>query len=246
MAETRRMTTAPKRAMVLAAGLGTRMRPFNGQLPKPLVRVGGKSLIDYVLDRLAAQGVERAVVNVHHLADQIERHLAQRRQPKIVISDERSELLGTGGGVVKALPQLGDAPFFHVNSDTIWIDGVKPNLARLAEAFDGARMDALLLLAPAASSTGYSGRGDFSMAADGGLMRPGEREVVPFVYAGAAILTPAFFAGAPPGVFSMSPLFDRAADAGRLCGLRLEGVWMHVGTPEAIQAAEKTLLTAAV
>ena len=246
MAETRRMTTAPKRAMVLAAGLGTRMRPFNGQLPKPLVRVGGKALIDYVLDRLAAQGVERAVVNVHHLADQIERHLAQRRQPKIVISDERGELLGTGGGVVKALPQLGDTPFFHVNSDTIWIDGVKPNLARLAEAFDSARMDALLLLAPAASSTGYGGRGDFSMAADGGLMRRGEREVVPFVYAGAAILTPSFFAGAPPGAFSMSPLFDRAADAGRLCGLRLEGVWMHVGTPEAIQAAEKALLTAAV
>jgi len=240
------MTTAPKRAMVLAAGLGTRMRPFNGQLPKPLVRVGGKALIDYVLDRLAAQGVERAVVNVHHLADQIERHLAQRRQPKIVISDERGELLGTGGGVVKALPQLGDTPFFHVNSDTIWIDGVKPNLARLAEAFDSARMDALLLLAPAASSTGYGGRGDFSMAADGGLMRRGEREVVPFVYAGAAILTPAFFAGAPPGAFSMSPLFDRAADTGRLCGLRLEGVWMHVGTPEAIQAAEKALLTAAV
>jgi N-acetyl-alpha-D-muramate 1-phosphate uridylyltransferase len=246
MAETRRMTTAPKRAMVLAAGLGTRMRPFNGQLPKPLVRVGGKALIDYVLDRLAAQGVERAVVNVHHLADQIERHLAQRRQPKIVISDERGELLGTGGGVVKALPQLGDTPFFHVNSDTIWIDGVKPNLARLAEAFDSARMDALLLLAPAASSTGYGGRGDFSMAADGGLMRRGEREVVPFVYAGAAILTPSFFAGAPPGAFSMSPLFDRAADTGRLCGLRLEGVWMHVGTPEAIQAAEKALLTAAV
>jgi N-acetyl-alpha-D-muramate 1-phosphate uridylyltransferase len=199
-----------------------------------------------VLDRLAAQGVERAVVNVHHLADQIERHLAQRRQPKIVISDERGELLGTGGGVVKALPQLGDTPFFHVNSDTIWIDGVKPNLARLAEAFDSARMDALLLLAPAASSTGYGGRGDFSMAADGGLMRRGEREVVPFVYAGAAILTPAFFAGAPPGAFSMSPLFDRAADTGRLCGLRLEGVWMHVGTPAAIQAAEKALLTAAV
>jgi len=240
------MRTAPKRAMVLAAGLGRRMRPLNGQLPKPLVRVGGKALIDYVLDRLAAQGVERAVVNVHHLADQIERHLAQRRQPKIVISDERSELLGTGGGVVKALPELGDAPFFHVNSDTIWIDGVKPNLVRLAEAFDSARMDALLLLAPAASSIGYSGRGDFSMAANGGLMRRDEREVAPFVYAGAAILTPAFFAGAPRGAFSMSPLFDRSADAGRLCGLRLEGVWMHVGTPEAIQAAEKALLAAAV
>ena len=240
------MMTAPKRAMVLAAGLGTRMRPFNGQVPKPLVKVGGKALIDYVLDRLAAQKVERAVVNVHHLADQIERHLAQRRQPKIVISDERSELLGTGGGVRKALPELGDDPFFHVNSDTMWIDGVQSNLARLAEAFDPVRMDILLLMAPTASSIGYSGRGDYAMLADGALRKRREHQVVPFVYAGAAILTPAFFAGAPHGAFSMSPLFERAAEAGRLCGLRLEGVWMHVGTPEAVQAAEKALLTAAV
>src|ERR1700757_691581 len=245
MAETRRMTTAPKRAMGLAGGLGTRMRPFNGQLPKPLVKVGGKALIDYVLDRLAAQGIERAVVNVHHLADQLERHLAGRKRPKIVISDERRELLGTGGGVVKALPQLGDGPFFHVNSDTIWIDGVKPNLARLADAFDPERMDALLLLATTASSIGYSGHGDFSMAADGRLTRRGGREVLPLVFAGAPILTPAFFTGAPAGAFSMSPLFVRAAEAGRLCGLRLEGVWMHVGTPEAIMAAEKALLAGA-
>src|SRR6185295_3254969 len=150
MAETRRMTTAPKRAMVLAAGLGTRMRPFNGQLPKPLVRVGGKALIDHVLDRLAASGIERAVVNVHHLADQIERHLAGRIAPRIAISDERQALLDTGGGVVKALPALGHEPFFHVNSNTIWIDGVTPNLSRLAEAFDPAHMDAMLLLAPVA------------------------------------------------------------------------------------------------
>jgi MurNAc alpha-1-phosphate uridylyltransferase len=227
--------------MVLAAGLGTRMRAFNGRIPKPLVAVGGKALIDYVLDRLAAQGVERVVVNVHHLAEQIERHLAGRQSPKIVISDERAELLGTGGGVVKALPQLGDGPFFHVNSDTIWIDGVKPNLARLAEAFEPARMDALLLLAPTASSIGYSGRGDFNMAADGRLARRGECEVAPFVYAGAAILTPAFFAGVAPGPSSMSPLFDRAAATGRLAGLRLEGVWMHVGTPEAVAAAEAAI-----
>ena len=245
MAKTLRSPTAPTRAMVLAAGLGTRMRPLNGRLPKPLVAVGGKALIDYALDRLAEQGVECAVVNVHYLADQIERHLAQRRRPKIIISDERGELLGTGGGVVKALPQLGGGPFFHVNSDTIWIDGVKPNLGRLAAAFDPARMDALLLVAPTASSIGYTGRGDFSMAPDGRLMRRGEREVVPFVYAGAAILVPAFFAGAPAGPFSMSPLFDRAADAGRLCGLRLEGVWMHVGTPEAIQAAEAAIRASA-
>src|SRR5262249_44007483 len=149
MAETRRITTAPRRAMVLAAGLGTRMRAFNGHLPKPLVRVGGKALIDYALDRLAAQGIERAVVNVHHLADQIERHLAGRQRPRIVISDERSELLGTGGGVAKALPKLGDGPLFHVNSHTLWIDGVKPNLAPLAQAFDAAPMGALPFLAPA-------------------------------------------------------------------------------------------------
>ena len=245
MAETAPVLTAPKRAMVLAAGLGTRMRAFNGRIPKPLVKVGGKALIDYVLDRLAEQGVECAVVNVHHLADQIERHLAQRQHPQIVISDERNELLGTGGGVVKALPKLGAEPFFHVNSDTIWIDGVKPNLGRLAAAFNPARMDALLLLAPAASSIGYSGRGDFLMASDGRLARRGEREVVPFVCAGAAILTPSFFAGAPAGAFSMSPLFDRAAEAERLCGLRLDGVWMHVGTPDAVKAAEEAILASA-
>jgi len=245
MAETPPVLTAPKRAMVLAAGLGTRMRAFNGRIPKPLVKVGGKALIDYVLDRLAEQGVECAVVNVHHLADQIEHHLAQRQHPQIVISDERNELLGTGGGVVKALPKLGAEPFCHVNSVTIWIDGVKPNLGRLAAAFNPARMDALLLLAPAASSIGYSGRGDFLMASDGRLARRGEREVVPFVYAGAAILTPSFFAGAPAGAFSMSPLFDRAAEAERLCGLRLDGVWMHVGTPDAVKAAEEAILASA-
>ena len=245
MAETAPVLTAPKRAMVLAAGLGTRMRAFNGRIPKPLVKVGGKALIDYVLDRLAEQGVECAVVNVHHLADQIERHLAQRQHPQIVISDERNELLGTGGGVVKALPKLGAEPFFHVNSDTIWIDGVKPNLGRLAAAFNPARMDALLLLAPAASSIGYSGRGDFSMASDGRLVRRGEREVVPFVYAGAAILTPSLFAGAPAGALSMSPLFARAAEAERLCGLRLDGVWMHVGIPDAVKAAEEAIFASA-
>ena len=174
--------------MVLAAGLGTRMRPFNGSIPKPLVKVGNKSLIDYVLDRLAAAGVEQAVVNIHHMADQIERHLAGRQRPHIVFSDERAELLGTAGGIVKALPLLGDEPFFLVNSDTIWIDGVNSNLARLAAAFDPERMDGLLLLAPTTSSIGYTGRGDFKMAPDGKLTRRGEREVVPFVYAGAAIL----------------------------------------------------------
>jgi MurNAc alpha-1-phosphate uridylyltransferase len=194
--------------MVLAAGLGTRMRPFNGSVPKPLVKVGNKSLIDYVLDRLAAVGVERAVVNVHYLADQIERHLQGRQRPQIVFSDERSELLGTAGGIVNALPLLGDEPFYLVNSDTIWIDGVNSNLVRLAAAFDPGRMDGLLLLAPTTSSIGYTGRGDFKMAPDGKLTRRGEREVVPFVYAGAAILAPAFVADVPAGPSSMSPLFD--------------------------------------
>jgi N-acetyl-alpha-D-muramate 1-phosphate uridylyltransferase len=231
----------PKRAIVLAAGLGTRMRPYNGHIPKPLVEVGGKSLIDYVLDRLADTGVERAVVNVHHLADAVERHLAARRQPQIVISDERGLLLGTGGGIAKALPQLGGNPFFLVNSDTIWLDGVKPNLARLADAFDAQTTDALLLLAPTTASIGYSGRGDFAMLPDGRLRRRREGEVVPFVYAGAAILAPALFADVPAGAFPLTALFDRADAAGRLFGLRLEGVWMHVGTPEAVAAAEAAL-----
>jgi MurNAc alpha-1-phosphate uridylyltransferase len=247
MSETLRPgNTTPKSAMVLAAGLGTRMRPHNGQIPKPLVGVGGKALIDHVLDRLAGMGVERAVINVHHLADQIERHLQGRQRPRIIISDERGELLGTGGGIVRALPQLGDAPFFHVNSDTIWIDGVKPNLARLAGAFAPASMDALLLLAPTATSIGYTGRGDFAMAPDGRLTRRPERDVVPFVYAGAAILAPSLFRDAPAGAFGLTTLFDRATEAERLFGLRLEGVWMHVGTPEAVAAAEAAILESAI
>jgi MurNAc alpha-1-phosphate uridylyltransferase len=231
--------------MVLAAGLGKRMRPLTDHKPKPLVAVGGKALIDHVLDRLAAAGVATAVVNVHHFADQIERHLAGWRAPKIVISDERGTLLDTGGGVVKALPLLGAAPFFHINSDTVWIDGVKPNLTRLGEVFDAGRMDALLMLAATSQSVGYAGRGDFAMAPDGRLRRRLEREVAPFVYAGVAILNPALFADAPPGAFSLNLLFDRAIETGRLYGLRLEGVWMHVGTPEAIAAAEAAILASA-
>jgi MurNAc alpha-1-phosphate uridylyltransferase len=238
-------TTMPRSAMVLAAGLGERMRPLTNAVPKPLVKVRGKPLIDYALDKLAGAGVELAVVNVHYLADAIERHLAGRSRPKIVISDERNELLGTGGGVVNCLAKLGNAPFFHVNSDSLWLDGVDPNLARLAARFDPQRMDALLLLAPAAGSIGYAGRGDFSMRPDGRLRARGEREVAPFVYAGAAILAPALFAGAPAGAFALTRLFRRAEDAGRLFGLRLDGLWMHVGTPEAIVAAEAAIAASA-
>ena len=238
-------TGGPRRAMVLAAGLGTRMHPLTERIPKPLVPVGGKPLLDHVLDRLAETGVELAVVNIHHFGEQIEMHLRPRRRPKIVISDERQELLGTGGGVVRALPHLGTRPFFHLNSDTIWLEGPQPNLQRLAGAFDRAQMDALLLLAPTATSIGYEGRGDFAMRPDGRLQKRGERDVVPFVYAGAAVLSPEMFAEAPPGPFGLTQLFDRAERAGRLHGLRLEGQWMHVGTPEAIGKAESAILASA-
>jgi MurNAc alpha-1-phosphate uridylyltransferase len=218
------------------------MRPLTDTLPKPLVAVAGKALIDHVLDRLASAGVNHAVVNVHHMADAIERHLKGRTRPKILISDERGELLDTGGGVVRALKLLGDRPFFHINSDTIWIEGVTPNLGRLAAMFDPAEMDAVVLLAATATSIGYDGRGDFAMGPDGRLKRRGEREVVPFVYAGAAILSPTMFADTPKGPFSLNRIFDRAIEAGRLFGLRLEGTWMHVGTPAAIKAAEAAIM----
>lgn len=239
------MPVRPTRAMVLAAGFGTRMRPLTDRMPKPLVPVAGRALLDHVLDKLAEAGVTDAVVNVHYLPDQIIDHTATRTKPRVTISDERDAVLGTGGGVVKALPLLGDAPFYHLNADTLWIDGAQPNLARLAEAFDPARMDVLLLMAPTADSIGYSGSGDYAMLPDGTLRRRKEREVVPFVYAGVAILSPAIFAGSPTGEFALTKLFDRASEQGRLFGLRLDGLWMHVGTPDAVQAAEQAFLASA-
>jgi N-acetyl-alpha-D-muramate 1-phosphate uridylyltransferase len=240
-----RLLQVPNSAIVLAAGLGTRMRPYNGAIPKPLVAVGGKALIDYALDRLAECGVARAVVNVHHLADALERHLAARQKPVVVISDERGALLGTGGGIANALPKLGSGPFFLVNSDTLWLDGKKPNFARLADTFDAGAMDALLLLAPTVGSIGYAGKGDFALLPDGRLhRRTGTDEAVPFVYAGAAILAPALFAAAPAGAFALTHSFDEAARNGRLFGLPLDGLWMHVGTPEAVAAADAALARA--
>jgi N-acetyl-alpha-D-muramate 1-phosphate uridylyltransferase len=236
------MPVAPHKAMVLAAGLGLRMRPLTDHMPKPLVSVAGQPLLDHVLDKLAAAGVSDAVVNVHYLPDQITEHVKTRKQPRVIISDERDKVLGTGGAVVKALPLLGSEPFFHVNADTMWIDGVRPNLARLAETFDPSRMDILLLMAPTASSIGYGGRGDYSMLPDGALRQRREHQVVPFVYAGAAIMSPSIFADAPAGEFSLTRLFDRANEQERLFGLRLDGVWMHVGTPDAVQAAEEAFL----
>ena len=236
------MSVKPSKAMILAAGLGLRMRPLTDKMPKPLVRVAGRALLDHVLDKLAEAGVSEAIANVHYLPDQIIDHTAGRTEPRVIISDERDQVLGTGGGVVKALPLLGDAPFFHVNADTLWIDGVRPNLARLAEAFDPSRMDILLLMAPTTSSIGYGGRGDYAMLPDGALRKRREHQVVPFVYAGAAIMSPALFAGAPAGEFSLTRMFDRANEQERLFGLRLDGVWMHVGTPDAVEAAEEAFL----
>jgi MurNAc alpha-1-phosphate uridylyltransferase len=236
-----RRENLPTTAMVLAAGLGLRMRPLTDGRPKALIEVAGKTLLDHALDRLAAAGVASAVVNVHHFAEQIERHLAARSRPQIVISDEQAALLDTGGGVVKALPQLGKMPFLLLNSDSLWLDGRTPNLVRLARAFDQRRMDALLLLAPAAGASGYEGRGDYKMEADGALRRRSEQEVAPFVYAGAAMLSPRLFNGAPAGAFSLTRLFDRAEAGHRLYGLRLKGVWMHVGAPESIAAAEDAM-----
>jgi len=239
------MPVTPHKALVLAAGLGLRMRPLTDTMPKPLVRVAGRPLLDHVLDRLADAGCTEAVVNVHYLPDQIIEHTATREHPRVVISDERDQVLGTGGGVVKALPLLGSEPFFHVNSDTMWIEGVRQNLLRLADAFDPAIMDILLLMAPTATSIGYSGRGDYAMLADGTLRKRREHQVVPFVYAGAAIMSPAIFEGAPAGEFSLTKMFDKANERERLYGLRLEGVWMHVGTPDAVAEAEEALLESA-
>ena len=240
-----RPSVRPRRAMVLAAGLGLRMRPITEKIPKPLVEVGGKPLIDHALDRLAGAEVELAVVNIHHFPDQMQRHLAARRKPRIVVSDERERLLGTGGGAVNALPRLGPDAFYHVNSDTIWIEGVTPNLDRLAAAFDAGAMDALLLLAPTVTSIGYRGRGDFFLGPDGRLAARGEREIAPFVYAGVAIFAPALFAAAPEGTFPLNLLFERAAAAGRLHGVRMEGLWIHVGAPEAVAEAEAAILASA-
>ena len=230
--------------MVLAAGMGTRMRPLTDTRPKPLVEVYGRALIDHVLDRVADAGIPRAVVNLHHHADMLEAHLKARGgAPQVLLSDERGQLLETGGGVRKALPLLGPDPFLAINSDTIWIEGMRPNLARLMEHFDPERMDVLLLLASAAHSIGYDGMGDFQMDTLGRLSRRAERTVVPFVYAGAAILKPELFAGTPDGAFSLNRIFDKAAEAERLYGLRLDGVWMHVGTPDAIALAEEAIQT---
>ena len=232
-------------AMVLAAGLGTRMRPLTDVVPKPLVRLKDKPLIDHVLDRLASGGITRAVVNVHYLPEQIEAHVAGRTAPRVTISDERGVLLDTGGGVAKALPLLGDAPFLIHNSDSVWVEGVGSNIQRLIAAFDPERMDSLLLLALGADSLGYDGHGDFLMAPDGALARRREGQQAPFVFTGVSIAHPRLFEDTPEAPFSLNVLWNRAMARGRLFGLRLEGTWMHIGTPQAVEDAERWIDRAA-
>jgi len=229
--------------MLLAAGLGTRMRPLTDDRPKPLVEVHGRPMIDYILDALQEAGVERVVVNVHYRADQMERHLSARSRPSILISDERDKLLDSGGGVRKALPLIGTEPFLSLNSDAIWLDGPRPNLLRLAEHWEPEQMDILLLVASTSFAVGWGNKGDFSMDQHGRLSRPQPGEVTPFAYAGVAVLKPELFADTPE-IFSLNLLFDRAIATGRLFGLRMEGIWMHVGTPDAVQEADRRIAAA--
>lgn len=225
------------RAMVLAAGRGERLRPLTDSLPKPLLEVGGKALIDHVLDRLGDAGIERAVVNLSHLGDLIEAHLAQRSSPAIAFSRE-PERLDTGGGVARALPLLGDDPFYVVNGKILWRDGEIGALARLAAAWDGAAMDGLLLLVPLARAGSYGGAGDFFLNGGGAVSRPEPGEPAPLVFTGIQILHPRLFRDAPQGPFSLNRLYDRAMAAGRLFGVEHDGGWRHVATPEGLAEAE--------
>ena len=230
----------PSHAMVLAAGKGLRLRPITLSRPKPLVEVAGQAMLDGVLDRLAEAGVAEAVVNTHHLGHMIEGHLMSRKAPRIRISREEA-LLETGGGVKKALPLLGSRPFYAINGDVIWRDGKTPALRRLAEAWDEEAMDVLLLLQPTASAIGYEGKGDFVMDQLGNLRRRREGEVAPFLFAGLQILRHSLFADTPDGPFSLNLLYDRALATGRLRGLRHDGAWYHVGTPEDLARVEAAL-----
>lgn len=232
--------TSPTTAMVLAAGLGTRMRPLTDDRPKALVEVAGRALIDHVLDRLADAGVSRAVVNVHWFADRLEAHLAKRTRPQVVISDERAELLETGGGLKKARPLLGDDPVWVANIDSVWTDRGDA-LGDLARMWDPERMDAILLLARREGSIGFEGAGDVFLADDGRLTFRGEAPSAPYAYMGVHITRPQVVDDGPDGPFSLSPVWRRLADEGRLYGCVLDGDWMHVGDPQARDEAEVRL-----
>ncbi len=229
----------PTTAMVMAAGLGKRMRPLTATRPKPLIPVAGKSLLDHTFDHLRAAGVKRAVVNVHYLADTLEGHLGSIDGIDIAVSDERGELLETGGGLMKAKPLLGDEPIFVVNSDNYWLDGPVDALSLLAARWDPEKMDALLLLLPLARAHCHGGQGDFHLDADGRITsrrKPGR--VAPFVYIGVQILNPKILVDAPEGPFSTMVFWERAIAAGRAYGVVHEGLWVDVGTPAAVKRAE--------
>jgi MurNAc alpha-1-phosphate uridylyltransferase len=231
-------------AMVLAAGLGTRLRPITDTMPKPLVPIAGKPMIDYGLDALAEAGIKRAVVNVHHFADQMTAHLATREAPRIILSDETDRLMNSGGGLARGLKRLGREAVMVMNADLFWIGekkGGKTNLQRLAEAFDPDRMDMVMLCVKLEDTTGHNGRNDFSMDAQGRLTRYREDAGVPVVYAGALALMPTLLDDAPDDAFNLNIYFDRAIEKGRLHGIMLEGHWITVGTPEAIGAAEAVI-----
>jgi len=227
--------------MYLAAGLGERMRPLTNDRPKPLIEVAGKPLIDIALDTLADAGVELVVVNLHYRGQMIRDHLRARRRPQIIYSDESDLLLGPGGGVVKALPLLGGAPFFVHNCDSFWRDGIADALQNMSAMFDPARMDALLLAAPLGKAVGFDGPGDYFMAPGGALKRNVAKTDAPYVYCGVMLCHPRLFANAPSGAFSTVQLWDRAERAGRLFGLVHDAPWFHLGTPGALAATEQLL-----
>ena len=229
-------------AMLMAAGLGKRMRPLTATRPKPLVRVAGKALIDHALDKIEAAGIGRVIVNVHYLPDSVIAHLNARKSgAEYLISDERAKLLETGGGLMKAAPLLGDQPFLCANSDNLWVDGPRDSILMLAELWDDAKMDALLLMIPHARATCHTGPGDFHMAADGRLARRKPGHVAPFVYTGVQILSPRVLVDPPSEVFSTNIFWDRAMAAGRLYGASHPGLWFDVGTPQAIPVVEAEL-----
>ena len=231
----------PTRAMILAAGRGERMLPLTETKPKPLIPVRGRSLLDRILDRLHDFGIEEVVVNHHHLGQQIVEHLQKRSDFAIQFSPE-TELLETGGGVAQALPLLGSEPFLVINGDVLWLDGSTPSLERLSAAWDGDAMDALLLMQPTVSAFGYDGDGDFFLEPHGQLHRRGEARVAPFIFAGVQILSPTLFDGVAVEPFSLNRLYDRALEAERLFGVRHDGVWFHIGTPDGLAEAEAALL----
>ncbi len=236
--------TAPKKAlkkaMILAAGLGTRMKPLTDSLPKPLIEVDGRALIDHVLDRLADAGVSDVIVNTHHLADQLESHLDSRKSPNIEFSPEQ-DLLETGGGIAKALPLLGKDAFYVINSDAFWLNGPFDALRRMAETWNDETMDALLLMHSTVEAYGYTGIGDFCVGGDGMATRPPEGEVSPWLFTGIQILHPRLFKAAPKDAFSLNVLYDRAIENERLYGATHDGEWFHVGTPEGLEKADTYL-----